>query len=100
MQQWNFTVQRELPWHTNLQVAYVGTKGTFLAIAQRPMNGVNDIPQATLNSAISTYIATGTNPLTTLVPNPFYGVINNNTNLRNPTISQLFSPSPFRHTAR
>lgn len=95
MQQWNFTVQRELPWHTNLQVAYVGTKGTFLAIQQKPVNQTDDIPQATLNSAISTYVATGTNPLTTLVPNPFYGIISNNTNLRNPTIQQMYLDEPY-----
>jgi hypothetical protein len=95
VQQWNFTIQRELPFHTNLQVAYVGTKGTFLAIQQKPVNQTDDIPQATLNSAISTYQATGTNPLTTLVPNPFFGIITNNTNLKNATIQQQYLDLPY-----
>ncbi len=33
VQQWNFTIQRELPGNILLDVAYVGTKGTDLSIA-------------------------------------------------------------------
>ncbi len=94
-QQWNFTIQRELPFRMLLQTAYVGTKGTHLAIQQEPVNQTDDIPQATLNSAIATYEATGVNPLTTLVTNPFYGVITNNTNLKNATIQQQYLDLPY-----
>ena len=95
IQQWNFTIQRELPFHLMLQTAYVGTKGTHLAIQQEPVNQTDDIPQSTLNSAVNSYIATGVNPLTTLVPNPFYGVITNNTNLKNATIQQQYLDLPY-----
>ncbi len=95
VQQWNFTVQRMLPWGMDAQVAYVGTKGTFLSIQQDPINQTDDIPQATLTSAINTYRTTGVNPLTTLVPNPFFGVITNNTNLKGTTIQQLYLDLPY-----
>jgi trimeric autotransporter adhesin len=94
-QQWNFAIQRELPGSFDLQVAYVGTKGTRLAIQQTPVNQTNDIPQATLTSALNTYVATGINPLTSLVNNPFYGTITNNTNLKNPTVQQQYLDLPY-----
>ena len=90
-QQWNFTIQRMLPWGMDAQVAYVGTKGTFLSVQQVPVNSTNDIPQSILTSAINTYVATGVNPLTTQVPNKFFGVITNNTNLKGSTIQQSLS---------
>ena len=95
VQQWNFTIQRLLPWGMDAQVAYVGTKGTFLSIQQSPVNQTDDIPQPILNSAIATYVATGINPLTTSVNNPFYGVVTNNTNLRGSTIQQLYLNLPY-----
>jgi hypothetical protein len=95
VQQWNFTIQRLLPWGMDAQVAYVGTKGTFLSIQQHPVNQTDDIPPATLNSAIATYQATGLNPLTTAVPNPFYGIITNNTNLKGSTILQQYLDLPY-----
>jgi hypothetical protein len=94
-QQWNFTIQRELPLRILLQTAYVGTKGTHLAIQQDPVNQTDDIPQPILTSAINSYVATGVNPLTTLVPNPFYGVITNNTNLKNATVQQQYLDLPY-----
>jgi trimeric autotransporter adhesin len=94
-QQWNFTIQRELPGSLDLQVAYVGTKGTALAIQQTPVNQTNDIPQATLNSGLGTYVATGINPLTSLVTNPFYGTIATNSNLNNSTIQQQYLNLPY-----
>ena len=95
VQQWNFTIQRLLPWGMDTQVAYVGTKGTFLSIQQAPVNQTDDLSQSTLTSEINTYTATGINPLTTLVPNPFYGVITNNTNLKGSTIQQLYLDLPY-----
>jgi hypothetical protein len=95
LQQYNFAVQRQLPFDTIMQVAYVGTKGTHLQIQQFPINQVNDIPAATLNSALQTYIATGSNPLSQRVPNPFYGIIKGNTNLNGTTIAQQYLDEPY-----
>ena len=81
-QQWNFTIQRQLPAGLDLQVGYVGTKGTHLSIQQQPVNQTDDIPQSTLTSALSTYTQTGINPLTTYVSNPMYGIVTNNNNLK------------------
>jgi trimeric autotransporter adhesin len=95
VQQWNFTIQRDLPAGMNLQASYVGTKGTHLTVQQAPINQADDIPQSTLQSAINTWVATGVNPLTNLVTNPFYGTITNNTNLKNPTIQQYYLDLPY-----
>ena len=46
MQQWNLSIQKELPSHIILSAAYVGSKGTHLTI----VNNLNQIP-ATLASA-------------------------------------------------
>jgi hypothetical protein len=40
IQQWSFGIQREVVWHTVVNVAYVGSKGTHL---MRPIN-INDPP--------------------------------------------------------
>jgi hypothetical protein len=94
-QQWNFTIQRQLPGGLNLQVAYVGTKGTHLSIQQQPVNQTDDIPQSTLTSALNTYVQTGINPLTTYVTNPMYGTVTTNSNLKNPTIQQQYLDLPY-----
>jgi hypothetical protein len=95
MQQYNFAVQRQLPANMIMQVAYVGTHGVHLQLQQFPVNQTDDIPLSTLNSALSTYEATGINPLSTKVANPFYGVIKTNTNLDLATITQLYLDEPF-----
>lgn len=41
LQQWNFNVQRQLPWNTFLQVAYVGNKATHLNGQLNPINQQN-----------------------------------------------------------
>ena len=94
-QQWNFTIQRQLPAGLDLQVGYVGTKGTHLSIQQQPVNQTDDIPQSTLTSALSTYTQTGINPLTTYVSNPMYGIVTNNNNLKNATIQQQYLDLPY-----
>ena len=95
MQQWNLTIERQLPAAFDLQVAYVGTKGTYLTLQQHPVNQTDDIPQSTLNSALSTYQQTGVNPLTSFVPNPYYPVITGNTNLNQPTVQRQYLAEPF-----
>lgn len=63
VQQWNFTIQRELLQNMTLEVAYAGAKGTHL------LGGpvLNELPNADL--------ALGAAALTKQVPNPFYGLI-------------------------
>jgi hypothetical protein len=95
MQQWNFTIERQLPASLDLQVAYVGTKGTYLSIQQHPVNQTDDIPQSTLNAALATYQQTGVNPLTSYVPNPFYPTISGNTNLNAPTVQRQYLALPY-----
>jgi len=95
VQQWNFTIQRELPWALNLQAAYVGTKGTRLTLNNFGINQIDDIPEATLANARSQYLQTGINPLTTRVTNPFYGIVTGNTNLSQTTIQQLYLSEPY-----
>lgn len=70
MQQWNLAVEQKLPGNLDLQVAYVGTKGTRFAIQQYAINRANNIASTVLASALSTYESTGVNPLTTYVTNP------------------------------
>lgn len=95
VQQWNFTVERELSRNMRLSVAYVGTKGTRLTIMQRPINGNNSIPEPILAGAREEYIQTGVNPLTQRVPNPFYGIITGNATLSAPTINRLSLSKAF-----
>ena len=67
-QQWNLNIQRELPGQILLEVAYVGTQGHQLA---RSTEG-----GLSLNQLDPKYMALGSQ-LNQLVPNPFFGIINN-----------------------
>jgi hypothetical protein len=89
MQQWNFTIERELPRGVNLQVAYVGAKGTRLITMQTVLNNANSISKTNLENARAEYVRTGVNPLNAMAPNPFYGQMpSGNPNLTGPTIAQ------------
>ncbi len=63
-QQWNLNIQRELPWQTNLEVAYVGTRGLHLS-----RNGEGGL---SLNQLDPQYLSLGS-ALNQSVPNPFFG---------------------------
>ena len=84
-QQWNFSVQRELPGQGVLEVNYVGSKGTHLYF------GNGDVVSA-LNNLNPIYwgLGRGTSGtgLLAKVPNPFFGVITNPTatTLNQPTV--------------
>ena len=69
-QQWNFSIQREIPGRGVVEVNYVGTKGTHLYFGQGDV--VSD-----LNPLSNLYWGMGRNSLTGAVPNPFYGIITN-----------------------
>ena len=72
-QQWNFSIQREVPGHGVVEVNYSASKGTRLYLGD-----TNDAV-AQLNNLSPLYWSMGVDKLTSLVPNPFYGVITNPT---------------------
>jgi hypothetical protein len=84
--QWNVTLQRELPWQTAVELAYVGTEGHDLQTNSE--SGVN------INQLDPEHLALGS-ALNQLVPNPFFGIVNNGV-LVAPQVSraQLLRPYP------
>ena len=84
--QWNVTIQRELPWSTSIEVAYVGTEGHDLQTNTE--SGLN------INQLDPQYLALGSS-LNQLVANPFYGVVQSGV-LVAPQVSraQLLRPYP------
>ena len=72
-QQWNLSIQREVPGHGVVEVNYSASKGTRLYLGD-----TNDAV-ANLNNLNPIYWGIGVDDLTSLVPNPFYGVITNPT---------------------
>jgi hypothetical protein len=66
--QWNVTIQREIPWNTTLEIAYVGTQGFDLS--------TNGESGRNLNQLDPSYMALGSQ-LNQQVDNPFYGIVNN-----------------------
>ena len=80
-QQWNFSVQREVPGHGVIEANYVGTKGTHLFYGQGDT-------VSSLNILDPKYWGMGRNTLTSLVQNPYYGIITNPiaTSYNQPTI--------------
>jgi hypothetical protein len=84
--QFNVNVQRELPWSTFVEVAYVGTRGYDLSMVGEGGMSLNQLdPQSmTLGSQLNQQ-----------VPNPFYGIVNNGV-LTQPTVSraELLRPYP------
>ncbi len=89
--QYQFSIQRELPWRTLLDVAYVGALGRDLAVNQQ----LNAIPLRFITEARQTFLATGRNILNDTVPNPFFGLITTgNLAARTVTRGQLLRPYP------
>ena len=94
-QQWNFSVQREIPGRGVIEVNYAGTKGTHLYFGQ------GDIV-SNLNPLHYIYWGQGRGTsgsgLNALVPNPFFGIITNPTATayNRPTIqlNRLLRPYP------
>lgn len=72
-QQWNLSVQRELPGQGVLELNYSASKGTHLYAGD-----TNDAISQ-LNNLNPRFWSMGVDELTSLVPNPFYGVITNPT---------------------
>jgi hypothetical protein len=84
--QWNVSVQRELPWQSAIEVAYVGTQGNDLH--------TNGEGGRSLNQLDPGYLALGS-ALNQLVPNPFHGIVTTGV-LAAPQVSraQLLRPYP------
>lgn len=68
IQQWNLSIQRELPGNGVLEVSYGGSKGTYLSFGTADLLGNR-------NKLDPSYWTLGRDALTEQVPNPFYGVI-------------------------
>jgi hypothetical protein len=85
-QQWNFTVQRQLGKTTMFEIAYAGNKGTHLPYF---------IPSPELNQLNPALLSMGAQ-LTSLVSNPFYGIITAPGILSQPMVQrgQLLRPYP------
>jgi len=87
-QQWNFSIQRELPGSSVVQVNYTGGKGTHLYFG----GGVTN-----RNRLDPSYWNLGRTRLNELVPNPFYGIITDpQSRLSQPTVTYntLLRPYP------
>ena len=79
-------MQRELPWATFVEIAYVGTRGFDLSMSAEGGLSLNQLdPQ---------YMSLGSQ-LNQQVPNPFFGIVNNGV-LTQSTVSrgQLLRPYP------
>jgi hypothetical protein len=84
--QWNFTIGRQLPNNSSLEVSYVGNKGTHLSTGNQALNQLSD-----------QYLSMGA-ALVNQVANPFFGKLPStaNSSLTGPTIraGQLLRPYP------
>jgi hypothetical protein len=88
VQQWNFDIQRQLPGNALFDIAYAGSKGTHLPMHNQDLDQL--APQFLPTNAAQV------SALTTLVPNPFYGVMQSGNISANPTVkaAQLLLPYP------
>jgi hypothetical protein len=87
-QSWNFSIQRELPAGSVIEVNYTGSKGTHLYFG----GGVEN-----QNRLDPSYWSQGRTALNSLVPNPFYGIITDpKSRLSSPTVTlnTLLRPYP------
>ena len=87
VQQWNFNVQQQIKGNWVIQAGYLGSKGQHLPDGESSM---------TYNQLPASYLSLGS-ALTSQVPNPFYGVIQNPTSIyAQPTIqaNYLLSAHP------
>jgi hypothetical protein len=94
MQQWNLSIEQQLPAKISLVAAYVGSKGTHLAQYSQQINQISD----SLLSEAATEFAQGGRSAVTLLrptPNPFF-VNNQALALAAPstTVGQLLRPYP------
>jgi Carboxypeptidase regulatory-like domain len=87
IQQWNFTLQRQLPGDIVIEGGYIGSKGNHLIDGEGSMT-YNQLPPEFLSLGSA---------LNDVVPNPFFGIITNPSSiLSRETVvrSQLLRPFP------
>ena len=94
VQQWNFSLERQLPGRLSLIAAYVGSKGTHLAQYSQQINQISD---SLLAQAAAEFVAGGRSAVALLqpTPNPFF-VNGRALALATPTttVGQLLRPYP------
>jgi hypothetical protein len=84
---WNFSIQRELPWQSVLEVNYTGSRGTHLFM---PITTLTPLPQQ--------YWGLGRTYLNEQVPNPFFGQITDQRSLLSgPTVQRFRLLRPMPH---
>ncbi len=92
-QQYQISIQRDLPGGILADVAYSGSTGRDL-----PVNSlINEVPEQFRAQARQTFIATGVNTLNTTARNPFFGLITGTSALatsQTTTRGQLLRPFP------
>jgi hypothetical protein len=87
---WNFSIQRELPWQSVLELNYTGSRGTHLFM---PVTTLSPLPQQ--------YWSLGRTYLQEQVPNPFFGQITDPRSLLSGRTVQRFRLlRPFPRTGR
>jgi hypothetical protein len=83
---WNFSIQRELPFQSVLELNYTGSRGVHLFM---PLTTLSPMPREAWGL--------GRDRIAELVPNPFYGQITDSRSvLSNPTVvrERLLRPMP------
>jgi len=96
VQMWNLTVENRFPGDILASVGYVGSRGDRLNFQQYLINDTNSIDPSITAAARQQYIATGTDPLSLQVTNPYYGFNSNGSSITtNPTISQAQLSEPY-----
>ncbi|HTB91332.1 MAG TPA: carboxypeptidase-like regulatory domain-containing protein [Candidatus Sulfotelmatobacter sp.] len=104
IQQWNINIQRNLPWNFFVSAAYVGSKGTHLALYDSQIDQIGDNFLASAATQCAAQVtatgkrcdATGVTLLQS-VPNPFFDPTTNTAfALSGPTttVGQLSRPYP------
>jgi outer membrane receptor protein involved in Fe transport len=91
-QQWNLAVERQVGANGALTLAYAGSKGTHLLT-----QGAFTFANLNINQVPDKYLALGPAVLNALVPNPFFGIVTDPSNILSaPTIrtEQLLKPFP------
>ena len=91
-QQWNLAVERQVGANGALTLAYAGSKGTHLLT-----QGAFTFANLNINQVPDQYLALGPAALNALVPNPFFGIVTDPSNILSaPTIrtEQLLKPFP------
>ena len=85
-QQFTLTLSRELPGKTVIDASYVGNHGNHFVLATNGFN-INTLPPQ--------YYSMGTAALSTLVPNPYAGIVPGSLGSATITEANLLKPYPY-----